>query len=457
MSTILLLALYINIFHFILYPSATQPQNFLVSILSFHLPFNLQFQDTEPPVICVASKLEGQRYELSIKTGVWPGAGTTANVSLIIYGVEGNSGTIKIHQDSSTGCKSNFARATEQKFAVVLNEDVGEIYSLRVWHDSSGNDPSWFLDEITISNPNSGDCWKFIFETWLSLVDESMSNEVLQTPSFSGPNATSKALMKMFSNGHLWFSILTKTPGDCFTRVQTISSCLCLLFCTMAANAAFFYWGTQSYQTINLGPLTFSARQAIVSVQSNILILPLHVIILLLKTSSARLKGEHSRRWLCLFYVTCLLCAMMTVTSAAVTVFYSIMWGKEKSQQWLSSVTISFFQDILIVQPCKCILLASVTVMFSKCKTKKAVSNQQCDVEMPMKKVTKHSMTSTELSKLTNESVAKARRRSSISQGCFYCVFLVVIGVLSYGNRDSARYMLSKSLDDHIGNFEKVK
>ena len=77
-------------------------------------------QDTEPPVICAASKLEGHRYELSIKTGVWPGAGTTANVSLIIYGVEGNSGTIKIHQDSSTGSKPNFPRGTEQKFAVVF-------------------------------------------------------------------------------------------------------------------------------------------------------------------------------------------------------------------------------------------------------------------------------------------------------------------------------------------------
>ena len=352
--------------------------------------------------------------------------------------------------------KQNFVRGTEQKFVVILKKDIGEIYSLRVWHDNSGNAPSWYLEEIHITNPNSGSCWKFVFETWLSLEDESYSNEVLQNPACSGPNVTTTALREVFSNGHLWLSIITKTPEDSFTRVQRISSCICLLFCTMAANAAFYNWGSQSHQTINLGPLKFSARQAIVSIQSTFLILPLHVVILLLKKSSARLQGEHSRRWLCLFYMTSILCAMMAVASAAVTIAYSLTWGSEKSQEWISSVTTSFFQDVLIVQPSKCLLLASLTVMFSKYNAEKVFPNQHRGSELPRKKMTVPSIKSREVSKLRMQSVAKAKRRLSITQGCFYSAFLVVLGVLSYGNRDSARYFLSKSLDDHIGNFEKV-
>jgi len=46
---------------------------------------------------------------------------------------------------------------------------------------------------------------------------------------------------------------------------------------------------------------------------------------------------------------------------------------------------------------------------------------------------------SREVSKLKMQSVAKAKRRLSITQGCFYSAFLAVLGVLSYGNRDSAR------------------
>ena len=158
---------------------------------------------------------------------------------------------------------------------------------------------------------------------------------MLQNPACSGPNVTTTALREVFSNGHLWLSFITKSPGDSFTRVQRISSRICLLFCTMAANAAFYNWGSQSHQTINLGPLKFSARQAIVSIQSTLLILPLHVVILLLKKSSARLQGEHSRRWLCLFYMTSILCALIAVASVAVTIAYSLAWGSEKSQEWI--------------------------------------------------------------------------------------------------------------------------
>ena len=394
---------------------------------------------------------------MSITTGVWPGAGTTANASFIIYGVEGNSSTISIPNHPSTDSNPIFVRGTEQKITVILNKDIGEIYSLCVWHDNSGNNPSWYLEGVTITNLNSGSCWKFIFETWLSLEDESSSNEVVQSPSCSGPNRTSTALREMFSNGHLWLSVITKTPGDCFTRVQRISSCFCLLLCTMAVNAAFYHWGTRSYQTINLGPLKFSARQAIVSVQCTLLILPLHAIIVLIKKSSARVQGEQSRLWLCVFYTTCILCAMLTVTSAAVTVSYSLMWGSEKSQEWISSVTISFFQDVLIVQPFKCLLLVSLTVMFTKCKAKKVCASHQSNREMPLKKATVLSMTKTDLSKQRTESAAKARHRLSVRQAGFYLTFLLAIGVLSYGNRDSARYLLFKSLDDHVGNFKTVR
>ncbi|KAJ7382447.1 hypothetical protein OS493_034884 [Desmophyllum pertusum] len=344
----------------------------------------LKLQDTEPPVIFTASESASYRYELSIRTGVWPGSGTTANTSFIIYGDEGNSGRLTIQQDLSTGFKPIFARGTEQTFAFVLDQALGDIYALQVWHDSSGNDPSWFLEDITIKIPSSEGSWLFIFEMWLSLENESCSNEVLQNLARSAPNITTKALKEMFSDGHLWLSVLSKTQGNCFTRVQRITSCLCLLFCTMAANAAFYYWGTQSYQTISLGPLKFSARQAIASIQSNLLVLPVHVIILLFKKTSARLQ---ERLWRWLLYITWGLCSVLTVTSAVVTVLYSLMWESEKSQEWVSSVAVSIFQDILIVQPCKCLLLVSLTVMFSKCKAKKVLPFGQHGGVVPDKKV----------------------------------------------------------------------
>ena len=394
---------------------------------------------------------------MSVKTGVWPGAGTTANVSFIIYGHEGNSGTLKIPDNCSGDFNPIFARGAEQSLAVFLDKDLGEIYALRVWHDNFGDDSSWYLEQVTIKNPKTGGHWKFIFETWLSLEDESLSNEVIQKPCFSDLNINNTALREMFCDGHLWMSVITKTPGDCFTRVQRMSSCFCLLLCTMAANAAFYRSETQWSQTINVGPFKFSARQAVISVQSSLLIVPLHIIIVLFKKSSAHLKREHSRRWLCVFFTACVLFTVFAVASAAVTVSYSLSWGSKKSQEWLSSVTTSFFQDVLVVQPSKCLLLVSLSVMFSKCRAKKVFAFQKLDRAHPVTKVTVLSVTPIELSKLKREIAAKARHRWCVRQIGFYITFLIVIGVLSYGNRDSTRYLLSKSLDDHLGNIEKVK
>ena len=102
-----------------------------------------------------ATESKVHTYELTVKTGVWPGAGTTANVSFVIYGVEGNSGTLKMPETCGNDSKQNFVRWTQQKFLVILKKDIGEIYSLRVGHDNSGNAPSWHLEEMPITNPNS--------------------------------------------------------------------------------------------------------------------------------------------------------------------------------------------------------------------------------------------------------------------------------------------------------------
>ena len=40
--------------------------------------------------------------------------------------------------------------------------------------------------------------------------------------------------------------------------------------------------------------------------------------------------------------------------------FYSMIWGKEKSNKWITSVIVSLVQDIFFVQPLKVIIVASL-------------------------------------------------------------------------------------------------
>lgn len=71
--------------------------------------------------------------------------------------------------------------------------------------------------------------------------------------------------------------------------------------------------------------------------------------------------GTHSHcfpHW-CI-YVGWTLCILMTLTSAAFTLFYSMMWGKEQSNLWLTTMAISFVQDTLISQPLKVLIVSLV-------------------------------------------------------------------------------------------------
>lgn len=59
---------------------------------------------------------------------------------------------------------------------------------------------------------------------------------------------------KDFQDGHIWFSVINRPPCSTFTRVQRVSCCFSLLFCTMLTSIMF--WGIPtdpSEQTMDLG------------------------------------------------------------------------------------------------------------------------------------------------------------------------------------------------------------
>lgn len=70
--------------------------------------------------------------------------GTSAKVSLTIYGSKGNSGVKKLE-----GGKNPFERGQSDQFSVET-VDLGTLQKLRIGHDNSGVGPGWFLDKVWI-------------------------------------------------------------------------------------------------------------------------------------------------------------------------------------------------------------------------------------------------------------------------------------------------------------------
>ena len=85
-------------------------------------------------------------------------------------------------------------------------------------------------------------------------------------------------------------------------------------------------------------------------------------------------KGQGFLPHWCL-YIAWFLCISASITSALFTLFYSMQWGRDKSNQWFVSMVLTFSQDTLINQPAKVLLLSTAYAIFIK------KSDEESDLE----------------------------------------------------------------------------
>ena len=107
-----------------------------------------------------------------------------------------------------------------------------------------------------------------------------------------------QSIKTKLSDGHLWFSIFSRPVRSNFSRLQRLSCCISLLFCTMISNAMFYRQDTQATQNragalIKLGPIQFTLTQLWISFISTIVVLPINLVIVTLFR-----KAKYSQRTL---------------------------------------------------------------------------------------------------------------------------------------------------------------
>jgi hypothetical protein len=96
-----------------------------------------------------------------------------------------------------------------------------------------------------------------------------------------------QSVKKKFSDGHLWFSVFSRPVRSNFTRLQRISCCISLLFCTMISNAMFYRQDTQATANkagvlMKIGPIQFTLTQLWISFIGTLIVLPINLIIVTL-------------------------------------------------------------------------------------------------------------------------------------------------------------------------------
>lgn len=423
-------------------------------------------------------------YDMVISTGVWKNSGTTANVTLSIRGKINEQNQIPLRTKGEPS--EIFARGSINGFVLITDTSLGPLTEISLEHDNSGDNPSWFVETVTIRDRQTEEQWVFQINRWLAVekddgeIEVTIDNENVM--SFS--NQVRQRFGRKLADSHLWMSVFGKASSSTFTRVQRASCCLSVLFSAMIANAMFYNIGGESEGAIQVGPFKFSWRQIVIGVQSGLIIAPVNILIVFLfksskpksKKGSKYAKTDYCKQLLdqvrdagCMLphfcvYFAWFLCFVTTLTAAAFTLFYSLMWGKEVAEQWLSSILISNGQDIFVVQPTKVMVVVVVVSFFLTRTTDNSNSEADSDesvlCEDDIDFLCDNPKERFKQSKL--EAIRKRRKKEVKLAGIMkdvvlHLIFVFFLSIVCYGNKNNYRYMMTTTLLNPFTKFDKVR
>ncbi|KAJ1062116.1 hypothetical protein K5549_008458 [Capra hircus] len=222
-------------------------------------------------------------YLVTVITGSRCGSGTRANVFIQLHGTEGSSDVHCLSHPQFT----TLYRGSICTFLLATQKDLGDIHSLRVWHNNEGRSPEWYLSRIKVENLFTRHIWLFMCREWLS-IESSLDRTFQVTP-------PDKPLKKMdfflidlnynLGKNHLWFSVFSGVISTPFNRLQRLSCCLAMLLSTLLCNIMFF----SLEKEIEAEPQERRyIRSMVIGLQSAFITLPVQLVITYLFIYSQR-------------------------------------------------------------------------------------------------------------------------------------------------------------------------
>ncbi|KAM6951025.1 polycystin-1 [Aplochiton taeniatus] len=219
------------------------------------------------------------QYRVLVKTGWRHGAGTTAHVGVSLHGVT-KSGSRHLQREGA------FRRGALDQFHLETDHALGEVWKIRLWHDNTGLDPSWYVQQVAVWDVQTDHLFFFLVEDWLSLDDErtgSVEREVLascpeELSQFR--RVLSSQLLFGMMERHLWLSLWERPSHSRFTRGQRVTCCALLLHLYLALGALWYgAVGTDGHSAAVSARLLLTAETVAVGMTITILVFPLQCLL----------------------------------------------------------------------------------------------------------------------------------------------------------------------------------
>uniref|UniRef100_A0A665VIF9 Polycystic kidney disease 1 like 2a n=1 Tax=Echeneis naucrates TaxID=173247 RepID=A0A665VIF9_ECHNA len=220
-------------------------------------------------------------YLISVSTGHRRGASTSSQVTVTLLGADGNSEPHHLTDQK----KSVFERGAVDWFLLTTPLALGDLWEIRLWHNNSGGHPSWYVSNVTVQDLQTNQKWHFLCNSWLSIdIDDCCLDKVFPVSTEMDlkkfRNVFFMKTTKDFSDGHLWYSVISRPPNSTFTCVQRVSCCFSLLLCTMLTSIMFYgIPADPSEQNMDFGHFEFTLQQFMIGVQSSLIMFPVNILI----------------------------------------------------------------------------------------------------------------------------------------------------------------------------------
>ncbi|XP_075692927.1 polycystin-1-like protein 2 [Rhinoderma darwinii] len=221
------------------------------------------------------------RYLVTVFTGHRRGAATTSKVTLTLYGSDGESEPHHLYDPDGIV----FVRGGSDVFLMTTLLPLGELQRIRLWHDNSGDKPSWYVNRVLVHDVEMDQRRYFLCNSWLSIevgdcVLDKEFNVATEEDMKQFSNLFFMKTSKGFRDGHIWYSVFSRSPRSPFTRVQRVSCCFSLLLCTMLTSIMF--WGVPTdptEQKMDLGKIEFTWQEVMIGFESSLLMFPINLLI----------------------------------------------------------------------------------------------------------------------------------------------------------------------------------
>ncbi|KAL3877870.1 hypothetical protein ACJMK2_035514 [Sinanodonta woodiana] len=312
---------------------------------------------------------------------------------------------------------------------------------------------------------------------------------------------------RSLSDSHMWVSVFYRPNISSFTRAQRASCVLVFIMLNMISSAMYYNPG-ENYQTedgIEIGPIRFKLHQIYISVVCALIATPATIAVITLFKSSRR-RYRHKKKvhnksdrslksripflnawlekrreesweleehlivrglprfegfWLPSWtvYIAWILVVLSTIVPAFFTMLFSMQWGKQKSEEWLTTFLLSFIESLFCLDPVKVLLMACILALLVRVLKEKEMPPDRAAVLRGYARCRiKHIEFRRPAPPLDEDSLRNAQdirqkellMKAAIQDVVINLVYIWILFSITFSNRDDTSYSLRQNIENRI-------